>query len=346
MIRSRPRHLPLLPLLKTYIAGGPPSAADLGKLPGLGPRFAAVLSATARFLYPAFLDEASDADLCDALTRFYEAVVAPPLHADALGRHIGVVRHGLNCLLHGRDPLPVRFEACVAAPGTYHVAGLGPVFWSALFQAAQRTRRPGWTPAILAGVRRLGLARWQAADEPGFVYAALLTEYQNIQTLAPTMTALHIDHFLTLVGSMQARDLWQSAGDPRPIAAAVQQVRRRLPLRQRLKEQGAAMERARQRLEAGLAQNDGAEIVAALADADPVAGRCQLHGPAHGETLTLWVGRLWETDDPYPLLAKVLGGRSAARRRAVAADGRLASTRSASVPALERRDATGICPVG
>src|SRR5947209_18693685 len=117
------RHLPLLPLLNSYIAAGPPSAAELGKLPGLGPRFAAVLSATARFLYPAFLDEASDADLGDALARFYEAVVDPPLHTDALSRQVGVVRHGLNCLLHGSDPLPARFESCVAASGPYRVAG-------------------------------------------------------------------------------------------------------------------------------------------------------------------------------------------------------------------------------
>src|SRR5947209_18976155 len=122
------RHLPLLPLLNSYIAAGPPSAAELGKLPGLGPRFAAVLSATARFLYPAFLDEASDADLGAALTRFYEAVVDPPLHADALRRGIGIVRHGLGCLLHGRDPLPTRLEACLSADGPYHVAGLGPAF--------------------------------------------------------------------------------------------------------------------------------------------------------------------------------------------------------------------------
>jgi 5-methylcytosine-specific restriction enzyme B len=302
---SRQRHLPLLPLLNTYITASPPSAADLGKLPGLGRRFAAVLSATARFLYPAFLDEASDADLCDALMRFYEAVVDPPLHADALRRHIGVVRHGVNCLLHGRDPLAARLEACVAPSGAYHVSGLGPVFWSALFQAAQRARRPGWTPAILAGLRRLGLARWQAGAGPGAVYVALATEYQAIQRLAPAMLALHIDHFLTLIASMSARDLWQGAGDFCPIAAAVQRVRGRFPLRQRLKEQGAVLERARERLEAGLAQNDGAEIGAALAEADAAgAGRCGLDWPAHGEMLTLWVGRVWETDDPYPLLAR------------------------------------------
>ncbi len=233
--------------MKTYIAGGPPSAADLGKLPGLGPRFAAVLSASARFLYPAYLDEAADADLCAALTRFYEAVVDPPLHADAQGRHIGVVRHGLNCLLHGRDPLPVRFEACVAAPGTYHVAGLGPVFWSALFQAACNERRDDRDGRLRSSprVRPAGLAPRlrQAADEPGFVYAALLTEYQNIPDARPHDDGSYaLTHFLTLVGSMRrlSGDLWQSAGDPRPIAAAVQQgARRRLPLRAQLQKNKA-----------------------------------------------------------------------------------------------------------
>src|SRR5437660_7073664 len=96
--------LPLRPLWHAHVAAGLPSAAELGRLPGLGPRFSAILSATARFLYPAFLDEASEADLGAALVRFYEAVVDPPLHADALRRGIGIVRHGLGCLLHGRDP--------------------------------------------------------------------------------------------------------------------------------------------------------------------------------------------------------------------------------------------------
>ncbi len=158
MKTSSQEHLPLRPLLNAYLAAGLPSAGELGRLPGLGPRFAAVLSASARFLYPAYLDEASDADLGAALERFYEAVVDPPLHADALRRGVGLVRHGLGCLLRGRDALPTKLEACASPGGPYHVAGLGPVFWSALFQAAQRKLRPGWTPAVLTGLRRLGLA--------------------------------------------------------------------------------------------------------------------------------------------------------------------------------------------
>ena len=43
--------LPLVPLLHAYQAAGLPTPAVLHALPGLGPRFAAVLGGTARFLY-------------------------------------------------------------------------------------------------------------------------------------------------------------------------------------------------------------------------------------------------------------------------------------------------------
>ncbi len=298
-------HVPLAPLWNAY-AAGLPSAAELGRLPDLGPRFSAVLSATARFLYPAFLDDASDADLSAALTRFYEAVVDPPLHAGAIQSRIGIVRHGLGCLLHGRDPLPARMGACLAPGGPYHVAGLGPAFWSALFQAAQRTRRPGWTPAVVAGLRRLDLARWRSGDGPAPVYGGLLAAYERIQALTPEANALHVDHFLTLVASMKGRDLSQRGrllDEAAPVADAVRRVRGQTPLRQRLKERGEAIAQAQERMEAALAQCDGPGIRAALTAADPSAGRSSLNWRAHAETLTLWVGRLWETDDPYPLLA-------------------------------------------
>ena len=236
-------HVPLAPLWNAYVAAGLPSAAELGRLPGLGPRFSAVLSATARFLYPAFLDEASDADLCAALERFYEAVVDPPLHADAIRSRIGIVRHGLECLLRGRDSLPARMEACLAAGGPYHVAGLGPAFWSALFQAAQRARRPGWTPDVIAGLRRLGLAPRRSGDGPAAVYAVLLAAYEHIQALTPAANALHVDYFLTLVASMKGRNL-TSRDRPAgacPVVDAIRQVRTKAPLRQRLKERGEAI---------------------------------------------------------------------------------------------------------
>ncbi len=84
----------------------------------------------------------------------------------------------------------------------------------------------------------------------------------------------------------------------------LRRVRVHTPLRERLKERGDAVARAQEELEAGLARRDGLRIGAALADADPAgAARSALDWPAHGETLTLWAGRLWEADDPYPILA-------------------------------------------
>ena len=41
----------------------------------------------------------------------------------------------------------------VSRHGAYHVAGLGPSFWSALLQGLYPTRHPGFTPATLVGRR-------------------------------------------------------------------------------------------------------------------------------------------------------------------------------------------------
>jgi uncharacterized protein (DUF2461 family) len=303
MNTSSREHLPLAPLLHAYAAAGLPGPGELGRLPGLGPRFAAILSASARFLFTDFLDGAGDADFTGALARFYEACVQPPLHLATLRRRAGIVRHGLACLLRGRDPLPLKAAACVAPSGPYHVAGLGPVFWSALVQGLRPARHPGWTPATVAGLRRLGLARWPDGAGPATVYAALQDAYAHVQGLRPDLSALHVDHFLTLVAAMQGRNLGKSADRDDPFAAAVRQLRARSPLRDRLQERGSVLAQARRHLEEGLAQADGKRIGAALTAADPASSaRAPLDWAAHTEALRLWVGRLWEADDPYAML--------------------------------------------
>ena len=83
MKASTPTVLPLVPLLHSY-RERMPGLGELGKLPVLGARFAAVLAASARFLYPEFIDTASESDFGDSLMRFYEACVQPPLHAGRL----------------------------------------------------------------------------------------------------------------------------------------------------------------------------------------------------------------------------------------------------------------------
>jgi hypothetical protein len=281
-----------------------PGLGELGRLPGLGPRFAAVLGATARFLYPDFVDSASDEELCEALTRFYEACVWPPLHTVPLRRKAGVVRHGLAHLLRGRDTLPAKAAACLGSSGPYFVPGLGPVFWSALLQSLCPARNPGWLPVTIAGLRRLGLASWPQGAGPGVVYAALQGAYARIRVLEPTLSALQIDHFLARVAAMTGRDLWADAGGMDPVARAVARERQAVTSRDRVKGRGAELARARERLEAALGARDGQAIVTALVGADPTgAARSALDGAAFGEELTLRVGRLWEADDPEAALA-------------------------------------------
>jgi 5-methylcytosine-specific restriction protein B len=309
MKTSTHQHLPLAPLLHAYTRAGVPSMGELHHLPYLGPRFAAILSATAKFLFADFLEIASANELSDALARFYEACVQPPLHVEALRQRAGIVRHALMYMLRGRDPLPSKAAACLEVSGAYHVAGLGPSFWSALLQALSPARHPGWTPAIRAGLERLGLATWRRGDGADVIYAALLSAYDRILAQEPALSALHVDHFLTLVAVMRGRNLprHDALGEEihgPSIAAAIQRERARMSLRERLKERGQALARGQEQMEQALAVSDGKGIGDALAAAD-LAGclRSPLDWGKHAETLTLWVGRLWESDDPYRTLA-------------------------------------------
>jgi uncharacterized protein (DUF2461 family) len=306
MKKSTEEHLPLAPLLHAYTRAGIPSLSELHHLPGLGPRFAAILSASVKFLFPDFLDSAPVEQLAEALTRFYEACVEPPLHGETLRRRAGIVRHGLAYLLRGRDPLPVKAAACLSTSGAYHVPGLGPRFWSALLQGLEPSRHPGWTPAILAGLDRLGLANWRRGDGLEVIYSALLTAYARIQVLEPALSALHVDHFLTLVAAMRGRNL--PRGDEGltrcPIRDAIPRECASLPLRERLKERGQALADGQEKLETALVNSDGKGIGDALAAADPSgSARTPLDWGQHADALTLWVGRLWETDDPYRTLS-------------------------------------------
>jgi hypothetical protein len=282
---------------------------ELHHLPCLGPRFAAILSATAKFLFPDFLENAPANELTEGLVRFYEACVQPPLHVETLRRRAGIVRHALMYLVRGRDPMPVKAAACLEVSGAYHVPGLGPSFWAALLQSLQPSRHPGWTPALLNGLERFGLATWRRGDKAETIYAVLISAYDRIQKLEPALSALHIDHFLTLVASMRGRNLPALDGFSEEVhgpsvAAAIQRERTRMPLRERLKDRGQALARGQEKMEQALANCDGKAIGDALAAADMEGClRSPLDWSEHADALTLWVGRLWESDDPYRTLA-------------------------------------------
>lgn len=299
--------LPLLPLLHAYAAPGLPSLGALHRLPGLGPRFAAVLAASARFLDPGYLDRTADAPLADVLGRFYEAVVAPPLHVATLRRRVGFVRHALCHLLHGRDPAARKLDACLSPGGTYRVPGLGPAFWSALLQGSAPARHPAWTAQTRLGLARTGLAELPPGASPAQVYAALQEGHARVRAVRAELTSLHVDHFFTLVAVLSGRDIHMGAarlGDC-PVTAALTRLRAATSLRQRLKQRGEQLAQGQRWLERGLQLGDGKRLGEALALADPAgAARCPLDWGRHAETLALWIGRLWECDDAQEMLAR------------------------------------------
>lgn len=308
--------LPLAPLLRAYCDAGALPPEELTRLPEWGTRFRAILDARDGLLSEPFLTGAGQSDFQAALTAFYTACQAPALHTDILQRRAGIVRHALGHLVRCPDPLPQKLERCLVADGPYHIAGLGPSFWSALAQALDPQRHPAWLPVVIAGLQRLGLPCPQPDHSPGQAYAALHLAYGRLQAEAPALSALHLDHFLGLVGRMQGRDLFgkhSAATDTHEktsckkrapadfaLRALIRQERARLPLRRRLKERGPALRRARQLLETGLANHNGTDLAAALAIPAPTgANRSPIDWTAHADALALWIGRLWEAEDPF-----------------------------------------------
>jgi hypothetical protein len=283
---------------------GLPPPEELGSLPVLGPRFRAVLAAPAGLLRADFLDHAPEAEFRQAVVDFYQSCVQPPLQRAVLARRTGLVRHALAHLLRCPNPLPHKAERLLAPQGTYHIPGLGPIFWSALFQALDPLRNPGWMPATLAGLRRLGLVRETQSAGPGAIYAALGEVYAQIRTIEPKLTAAHVDHFLALVAGMRGRALPATAAASGPdLPTMIRRERARVPLRRRLKERGRALQTARQELVAGLEAEDGARIGAALALAGEQLATATVDWARQRKAVTLWVGRLWEAKDPYETLA-------------------------------------------
>ena len=280
--------LPLEPLLQAYVQAGICAPGTLGQ------RAQAVVSAKEMFLNPAFLEQAPDGVFQTAILRFYDACISPALHGDRVIRRARVIRHALTHLCHCNDPLPAKLERFTDADGPYFIEGLGPSFWSALAQALKPEAYPAWTPNTEAGLRRLGL------DDPNRhagVYAALLDATARIRFLAPNMTALHCEHFLSLIAHMEGRRLFSGADwlNADLFADALMAVRARQPLRQRLRERGQALAEAQEAIEPALAARDGKRLGAVLAAADPLGFDASgLDWGKQGEELTLWIGRLWE----------------------------------------------------
>jgi 5-methylcytosine-specific restriction enzyme B len=295
------RGLPLGPLLHAYRAVGLPSIAELHRLPGLGGRFAAVLGASARFLYADYLDKAKGDDFRDAIVRFYKATVALAPHAEAVAARAGFLRHAISHLLNGSDSPARRLAACLSASGAYRVPGLGGSFWSGLLQAQNPGRYPGWTPDIQTGLERLLGRDRHDAPAPAALYGELLDLHARIRATHPEMTSLHIDHFLSLLAHMRGRDIAGGAAGLTacPIAAVIRRMRGRRPLRDRLKERGRDIAGAQDQLQRALEQRDAKMLGDALAVSDPAgASRSALDWGRHAQGILDIAARLWKSEKP------------------------------------------------
>lgn len=189
----------------------------------------------------------SDADLADKLTAFADAVLPLPFHRGVIARRVRLIRYALNHLARGHDPLPTRFGRCVDPAGMYHVAGLGPSFWSAVAQALDPDRTPRWCPAVERGLARV-VPFHPAASEAASRFALTHSLYLQLLTSSPGLTAPQLDDFLARVARMSGRELptaptppadltWSL--DPARLADALRAVRTRTPLRQRLRQSTA-----------------------------------------------------------------------------------------------------------
>ena len=291
MRSARRAPLPLEPLLHAYLAAGVRPLAEMTRLPGLGRRFEAILSATARFLYGDFLDKADAETWREVLTEFYLAMGDYP--CEVVRDRAGFIRHAVSALLRSRAPWSAKLAACLEPTGPYRVVGLGPSFWSGLLQGLSPLRLPAWTQQTWHGLERLGLAPLGGGHSACTRYEALQQAHRHIRRLAPHLNALHIDHFLCLVAEMTGRDLFAGAAR----VGRVSFFPERGDLRGNLKERGQALAAAQEAFRQALQAHDAKAVLEALS----VVGRGRI---SPSPAVLDWAARLWHAEDPYPLLAE------------------------------------------
>lgn len=219
------RTLPLVPLLTTFRATRQPTQ-----------RAASPLTVV-------FLDTATDDQLAAALVAFADQVLPVRFHSSAISERVRFLRHALNHLFRGADPLPDRLARCATPGEAYFVPGLGMGFWSAVVAEVERDSLLRWCPAVERGLVQLGLLR----DVHGDLRArfdAVCRVTGAIREVSPTLTAGDIDDFLVRVSRMTGREFPSSAegeeafawgATAEDIVRAVREVRSLVPLQKRIR---------------------------------------------------------------------------------------------------------------
>ncbi len=230
-------------------------------------RDAALRSARSEWLNESFLERSSADEFGERVAAFYQAVVPVPWHGERMARRGGMVRHGLDHLLRSQDPFAVRLARCATPGGPYHVTGLGPSFWAAVAKALDPDRHPLWSPAVAAGLARVGRVGPDAGRDVGASWSAAARAYEAVLADRPDLTASDLDAFFVAVAGMRGRELGllTSPADrlPDEVARALREVRSRTPLKKRSAEHTAALANAREEFEAARAAGDAARAARA-----------------------------------------------------------------------------------
>jgi 5-methylcytosine-specific restriction protein B len=257
---NRSRILPLVPLLAAF------------RVSREHPR-----AATGPALTVDFLDTAPTDELSRALQSIADAELPVSFHTELLASRTRFLRHALNHLFRGADPLPERLARCATPGEAYFVAGAGPGLWAALAAAVEPARHPHWCPALERGLLRLGLLREIPSDTRAR-FDAVCRACEVVREHAPDLTGAEIDDFLERVSRVAGRELptapaadgFAWAATPDDITRAVREVRSRLPLRTRIRattdEQAANVARFQSATKSGAYEEALAAFRAAFPD--------------------------------------------------------------------------------
>jgi MoxR-like ATPase len=225
----------------------------------------------------AFLDTATNDQLAGALSSLNTFVLPVEFHPALIAARVAFLRHALNHLFRGSDPLPDRLARCATPGEAYFVTGMGPTLWSALAASVAPDRVPRWCPAIELGLLRLGLLR-ELPSNLRERFDAVCRASEIIREQAPDLIAAEITEFLERVARMTGRELpqtqapagafaWAATADE--IAHAVRVVRSRLPLRKRIRETSTAQAAAISRFQTAARAGEFECALAAFREAFP-----------------------------------------------------------------------------
>lgn len=213
----------------------------------LGPLLAAfrpshTLTPLAPALCVEFLDTASNDVLASAFREFAAAAVPVSFHPNLIADRVRFLRHALNHLFRGSDPLADRVARCATPGEPYFVAGVGPAVWASLAEHVQPAGVPRWCPAVERGLLRLGLLREIPADARTR-FDAVCRACAVVREHAPHLTAADVSEFLERVSRVSGRELppanptgfaWAATADD--IERAIRAMRSRAPLRARIRQ--------------------------------------------------------------------------------------------------------------